>query len=125
MNGFPDNWPKNCPPNEAQDASGVYYRVGKSNPPATADFKSHVEMNKKSRGDECIRNGLSVFSKQEEARHLIQIFPMLGSHVYQGELQAEHGKVKPTPSDQNPSHTTWWPYNGVDRAKLFQTQGEG
>lgn len=125
MKGFPGNWPQNCPPEEADDASGIYYRVGKNNPPTTDDFKSHVEMNKKSRGDECIRNGLSVFSKQEEARHLIQIFPMLGNHVYQGELKPKHGKIKPTPSHQNPSHTTWWPYTSVDRAKLFQTQGEG
>ena len=76
MNGFPKNWPQNCPPEEAQDANGVYYRVGKNNPPATADFKSHVEMNKRSKGDECMRNGLSVFSKLQEARHLIRIFPI-------------------------------------------------
>lgn len=124
MNGFSENWPDGCPPKEAEDADGLYFRIGKSNPPADNDFKSHEEMGKQLGGDECMRRGLSVFGEIEDARHLMHIFPKIGSYVYSAQLQPKDGKIKPTPSRKHPSHITWWPYSGIERASLFRLVGE-
>lgn len=68
------DWPENCPPPEAEAASGTVYRVCRSNPPAPEDFKSHAELGKQSKGSECMCRGLSVFRDGAEARHLTRIF---------------------------------------------------
>ncbi|MBE0508900.1 MAG: hypothetical protein IBX50_19625 [Marinospirillum sp.] len=125
MAGFPDNWPQNCPPIEAEDADGVVYRVCSQNPPSQRDFQSHEELGKRSSGDPCMRRGLSVFRDLAEARHLTVLFPKLGSKVFRGDLSQEQGKVKHTPARQRPSHTTWWPYEGIERAASFKLIEEG
>lgn len=102
MNGFPESWPIDCPPKEVENANGLYFRVTKNCPPTVDDFKSHEEMGKQQGGDECVRRGLSVFEKIEDARHLIQIFPKIGSHVYSAQLQPKDGKIKSTPSRNHP-----------------------
>ena len=125
MAGFSDSWPSNCPPDEAEDALGVVYRVCSQNPPSQRDFQSHQELGKQSSGDPCMRCGLSVFRDLAEARHLTVLFPKLGSMVFRGELKPEQGKVKHTPARQRPSHTTWWPYDEVERAAGFTLMEEG
>lgn len=125
MAGYPPDWPAHCPPSDAEDASGMVYRVCKETPPSQRDFQSHQELGKRSSGDPCMRYGLSVFRDLAEARHLTVLFPQLGSMVFRGELTPEQGKIKHTPAKQRPSHTTWWPYEGVDRAASFKLIDEG
>ena len=122
MTRYPVDWPENCPPPEA--ASGTVYRVCRSNPPAPEDFKSHAELGKQSKSSECMRRGLSVFRDGAEARHLTRIFPKLGSLVFRGELVPQHGKIKPTPTRDRPTHTTWWSYPSVDHAQPFCMDSE-
>jgi hypothetical protein len=116
---FPSSWPQDCPPKDAESASGVVFRVAKTNPPSREDFKSHEELGKKSNGSQCLRVGLSVFQTFDDAEHLTQLIPKLGRYVLRGQLQPSNGVVKQTPGRQHPTHTTWWPYDGVDRAELF------
>ena len=125
MAGYPGNWPPGCPPADAEDAYGTVYRVCREDPPAKSDFQSHAELGKKSGGNNCMRHGLSVFRDLTEARHLTRIFPKLGSLVFRGELTADHGKVRQTPAKTRPSHTTWWPYQEIDRSAPFQLEIEG
>ncbi|MEQ5801950.1 hypothetical protein [Halomonas sp. H10-9-1] len=121
---FPDGCPDGCPPSDAEDANGQVYRVCRANPPVAKDFASHVELGKVRGGDECMRCGLSVFRNEADARQLTKLFPKLGKWVFSGRLTPEAGKIKPTPARQRPSHTTWWPYAGVDRAAAFQPVDE-
>lgn len=121
---FPDCWPENCPPTDAEDAFSEVYRVCSANPPMPKDFKSHAELGKQMGGDECMRYGLSVFRKEADAWHLTKIFPKLGRWVFIGRLSPDKGKIKATPARHHPSHTTWWPYASVARAELFQPVSE-
>lgn len=125
MTNFSKSWPADCPPINAEDAQGVVYRVCREDPPTISDFQSHVELGKMSGGDSCMRCGLSVFRDPVEARHLTELFPKLGRLVFRGELTVQQGKIKPTPARSRPSHTTWWPYEGIDRAALFKLTEEG
>ena len=116
---FPSAWPQGCPPENAEAASGELFRVAKTNPPSAEDFKSHEELGKKSTGPQCLRVGLSLFQTIDDAEHLTQLFPKLGRYVLRGQLQPHHGVTKLTPSNRYPTHTTWWPYEGVNRAEPF------
>jgi hypothetical protein len=66
---------------------------------------------------------LSVFREIRDAIHQRQLLPKLGSLIAEATLLAEHGKTKPTEGRQ-PSHTTWWAYEGVNRASLFSVVRE-
>lgn len=125
MAGFPKHWPDTCPPPDAEPASGAVYRICRENPPAVEDFQSHAELGKTSKGNECIRHGLSVFRNPSEARHLTELFPKLGKLIFRGELTPEHGKLKTTPARTRPSHVTWWPFEKVERAAAFTISSGG
>lgn len=108
-----------CPPEDAEPANGVYFRVGRNNPPTNEDFKSQAELGRAHSGDECLRLGLSTLRDLTEAKHLIQLNRRLGSVIYKAELNSSHGKSKMTSSRQSPSHTTWWACSDIDRVSPF------
>ncbi len=115
---YPEDWPDGCPPDDTEKGKGEIYRLVKSKPPTETDFLSHHETGKMPKRDPCLRCGLSVFRNQEDAEHQYQAYPKLGKFVSKGTLKAEHGVTKLT-SGRQPSHTTWWPYKGVNREVLF------
>lgn len=118
-NQYPTDWPKGCPSSDAEAASGLYFRVGRHNPPTAADFQSQAELGRAVSGDECLRVGLSMLRSLTDAEHLIRLNRKLGTEIYRGELITSHGHSKLTGSHRSPSHTTWWPFAGIDRAAPF------
>jgi hypothetical protein len=120
---FPDDWPEGCPPEDAEPAAGQVFRLVKSNPHSAADFASHHELGTLPKGPACLRCGLSIFRTREDADHQHRAYPKLGRHVASGMLEAKHGVAKPTQGRQ-PTHTTWWPNEGVDRQSVFTTTEE-
>lgn len=121
--GFPVNWPADCPPNDAVDAEGIVFRIVKIEPVTADDMASHHETGKLLKAPACLRCGLSVFREIQDAFHQRQLIPKLGKLVAKATLQASHGKTKLTDGKQ-PTHTTWWPYEGIDRASLFAAVAE-
>lgn len=119
---FPDNWPDDCPPADAEAANGNYFRVGKNNPPVADDFKSHAERGIAPSANPCMRAGLSLLRSTDDATHQTNLFPKLGKLIFCGSLSAEHGKTKLT-GGKLPTHTTWWPYEGIDRVAPFVCVG--
>ena len=115
---FPDGWPAGYPPDDAEPAGGEVYRLVKSNPPAASDFLTHHELGKMPNAPACLRCGLSVFRACADAEHQYRAYPRLGKFIAKGELQPEHGVTKLTQGRQ-PTYTTWWSYEGVDRAAIF------
>lgn len=115
---FPKEW-LNCPPTDAEYCQGTYFRVAKHNPPVNEDFLSQAELGRARSANECMRVGLSLLRKKTDAEHLIQLLPQLGKVILQAELTECHGKSKHTSSRQSPSHTTWWPFESLDRKMLF------
>jgi hypothetical protein len=122
---FPNDWPADCPPHDAVDAEGIVFRLVKNDPPQDKDVESHFESGRLPNAPPCLRCGLSVFRERTDADHQRRLLPNLGRWVAQATLQADHGRTKPTPT-KIPTHTTWWPYEGVRRASLFiVVNGEG
>lgn len=118
---FPDSWPANCPPHDAEDADGEVYRIVKNDPPHNDDYVTALEADKLRNRPACLRCGLSVFRAYEDAVHQQRLFPKLGDMIAKGVLNTGCGKTKQT---GNPTHTTWWPYDGVGRARLFSVVRE-
>lgn len=118
---FPKEWPTGCPPSEATPAKGVVYRTCDRSPPSSDDFKSYFQLGKAPKACPCLRAGLSVFRDMHDAVHHASSFRRIAGHVTKADLRAEHGKIKPTPSkNSGPSHTTWWPAEGLERASIFR-----
>ena len=113
---FPDDWPVDCPPADAQDASGEFYRLVKSDPPASWDLMTHHERGTRRHDPPCLRCGLSIFRSRDDAEHQSRIFPKLGKIIGKGILLPTYGKTKPT---GKLTHTTWWVYTGIDRSAAF------
>src|SRR5438067_2416051 len=115
---FPKDWPSGCPPADTPDAAGEVFRIVKGNPVMAADMESHYETGKLPRADPCLRCGLSLFRELDDALNQQRLLPKLGNRIAKALLVAAHGKAGLT-KGQQPTHTTWWPYEGVDRAALF------
>lgn len=123
MNSYPKNYPESCPPSDAQDANGDYYRLVHENPPSENDLLSNAELGLKPKADECLRLGLSVYGTEQGASatylHFKNLYGegvRLGALVAKGSLSPKDGKTKQT---FKPPHETWWPYEDVDRGSLF------
>jgi hypothetical protein len=115
---FPDSWPTDCPPQDAVDAQGEVFRIVNTDPPIAQDLASHFETGRLLKAPACLRCGLSVFREVRDAVHQRMLLPKLGRWIAKGTLESEHGKTKLTAS-KLPTHTTWWAFDGVNRAALF------
>ena len=108
---YPDYFPDECPPKDAQPAAGDVYRVVKQNPPNSKDF---IPLRAKKSGDfedECKACGLSVFKNFEDAVDMKnRERGMKNRLIAKGTLGPHLGKIKHTPSSQpyGKSHHTWW-----------------
>jgi hypothetical protein len=115
---FPKDWPASCPAADTPDAAGDVFRIVKDNPVTAEDMQSHHETGKLPKADPCLRCGLSVFRVIEDALNQQKLLPKLGKRIAKAMLEAAHGKACLT-KGQQPTHTTWWPYEGVERSVLF------
>ena len=117
---FPSDFPKNCPFEGAKPADQVVYRLVNQSPtPANFDFLTHAELKKMPKADPCLRCGLSVFLNIEDACHQRDALRFLGKFIAKAKLGPEHGMTQLTKGKQ-PTHTTWWVYEGVKRESLFE-----
>jgi hypothetical protein len=122
IRGFPGDWPPGCPPADAVAAHAVVYRTVQADPPTTDDFVTYRELGKRvSPGQECKAASLSVFLNEKDALHHREAFRWKGNArlIAKGQLTADCGVTRPTPSNRYPSHLSWWPYEGVDRSAVF------
>ncbi len=107
---FRDHMPDDCPPDDAERAAGRVYRMIQVNTPTADDFLSFRELKPgRSYPSNCIASGLSIYTEQEGIRRLRARVPRFRKmRVAEGQLNAEHGKMKNTPSRLHHSHHTWW-----------------
>ncbi len=120
---FPKDWPSGCPSADTPDATGAVFRIVRGNPVAAEDVQSHHETGRLPKADPCLRCGLSVFRDLEDALNQQRLLPKLGNRIAKALLEGAHGKACPT-KGQQPTHTTWWSYEDVDRAALFHVVQE-
>ena len=120
---WPDYFPDDCPPQDAQPATGDVYRVVKQNPPESRDF---IPLRKKNNGDfgedECKVCGLSVFRRFEDAVEMKnRERGMKNRLIAKGTLSPDLGKIKHTRSSKpyGKSHHTWWVPTEVEPWSVF------
>ncbi len=115
---FPKSWPPDCPSADTPATSGDVYRIAKGDPITPEDMQSHHETGKLPKADSCLRCGLSVFRQVDDALNQQRLLPKLGKRIAKASLSPTDGKACFT-KGQQPTHTTWWPYEGIDRAAQF------
>ena len=111
---WPHFYPENCPPAEAEPASGKFYRLVVHDPAQEEDFKTPFEENPRRFSNKPdIKNcGLSV---QTDIRGIKQLkkatkwVPRFkNSQIAEGELNPMLGLIQHTPSPEYKSHYSWW-----------------
>ena len=119
---WPDYFPNDCPPEDAQAATGDVYRLVKQNPPEARDFIPLREKTGKDFGEqECQACGLSVFRSFDDAVGVKNRGRGMGNRlIAKGSLSRHLGKVKQTPSRAfGQSHNTWWVPTEVEPWSVF------
>lgn len=123
MPEWPDFFPPcDCPPHDAQPATGCVYRILSGEEPAPGDFRSHREMFPEQKfDDECDACGLSVYAEAADAVRMRRRIPRLRKGTIAiGTLKAVLGKIKYTSKGNRDSHHTWWLTPGIEPWLLFE-----
>lgn len=115
---FPDDWPKDCPPVDAEDAAGTVFRIVAHNPPTDDDLKSYQELGILV-GPECQRHGVSTYNTIEGALRKQKLYPRFGQHIAEGALVASLGKLSLL-RNRKTQHLTWWPSTTANRKAAFK-----
>ena len=122
---WPADYPENCPPEDAEPASGTVYMLTHS-PFEPRDFLSlKARMPNKSFNKpmlECRARGLSVLRDRHDAERLRKRVTRLQSFngLAVANPTADQGLMKSTPSSlAGDSHHTWWVPPDVNRQAMF------
>ena len=123
---WPADFPADCPPGEAADADGIYYRIAKNDPPEPSDFESlyHVDYDRAeqavSRGKTtCETMGLSVYTEMDHAIQCAGKYRNLGKKIVQLNLTQGSGRAALTSGTFDSHHTLWVP-EGFDPVQHSQ-----
>jgi hypothetical protein len=118
--------PENCPPEDAVDAVGEFYRLISGTTPKAADFLSYRELypDREFLVPECQAGGLSIYPTLEGISGLIRRIPALRKKkkLAKAVLEPELGKIKNTPSGNDPTHHTWWIPEQAEPWKVFHIE---
>jgi hypothetical protein len=120
---FPDWFVADCPPVDADDASGMVFRFVATIPVDPGEFRSYHETGERPNAPPCQRCGLSVFRTADDIRRLLRFlwkaYPgrVFGPHIVKRELVPGEGRIKLTGGH---GHHTWWACEGVARHERFE-----
>ena len=122
---WPDYYPENCPPEEAEPASRTVYRLVRHNPPQAEDFLSTWEEFPGRFPEPTIKNsGVSVYTDPQDIERLKKrIRQLKGRKTAEGELDPMHGLIQPTEGKEK-SHHTWWIPIGAEPWLVFKVVSE-
>jgi hypothetical protein len=118
---WPDFYPENYPPVEAEPASGTVYRLVRHNPAQAEDFKSTWEEFPGRFPEPTIRNsGASVYTDPQDIERLKRRIPQLNDRkTAKGELNPTLGLIQRTEAVEK-SHVTWWIPIGAEPWLVFE-----
>lgn len=93
--------PEQCPPTDAAQCKGYYYRIANGNPATTEDFFSQrkLQPDKVFKGfgiDECIARAISLFSTKEEAERRLKLPKFKNASIVIVKLEPKDGMIKKT-----------------------------
>lgn len=122
---WPDFYPENCPPTEAEPASGTVYRLVRRDPAQPKDFTAlFIErpglFQNKPTAVVCQSCGVSVCKDRQDIVKLQRSSAkMRKRQIAKGELNPTLGVIQHTPSRQYKSHHTWWILVGTEPWLIF------
>jgi len=105
-----EDLPEQCPPNDAKDCNGDFYRIANGDPAQSADFFSQRRLAPdkvfKGKGiDECIARAVSLFANLDDAKKRLKLPKFKRANIALVELRPKDGMMKKTFAD---SHYSWW-----------------
>ena len=128
---WPHFFPENCPPNDATEPCGEYWRIVKHDPPSPQDFEPLCIANPRRQYSDdlndrygasprCLASGVSLLKTIEEARNVARAIPAKRTGMLaKGTLEPDMGRLKHTPTNKNKGHHTLWLWDGVDPSSSF------
>lgn len=115
-------YPVSCPPEEAANISGIYYRLCESYPPKLKDFRTPFDLGVRPKQNNCDDKALSFSSDINPLVRLQKQFPsMKKKKILKFELVAEMGVSE---YNQNSKHLNLWEYRDVDWLALVKDNVE-
>ncbi len=107
---WPAHFPKECPPGNATDVSGLVYRFIGGRNAREKDFTSHYERNPSANWeDPCKARGLSVVRTILDCYAMRDAVPSLRPKLaVVANVETKVGLIAPTPSNSCDGHCTWW-----------------
>ena len=117
---WPDFYPANCPPAEAESASGTVYRLVNHDPAQAEDFKTPWEEYRgRFEPPDIINCGVSVHTDPQDSEKLRnRIGKFRKRQIAEGELNPTLGMIQHTPSPEK-SHHAWWIPIGAEPWLVF------
>ena len=117
---WPDFYPPNCPPAEAESASGTVYRLVQHNPAQAEDFKTPWEEYRSEFEPPTIDNcGISVHTDRQDSEQLrSRIRKFRRRQIAEGALNPTLGMIQHRPSLEK-SHHAWWIPIGAEPWVVF------
>ncbi len=102
--------PEQCPPSDAKQCEGCYYRIANGNPATTEDFFSQKKLQPDIifRGlgiDECVTRAVSLFSEKGEAERRLKLPKFKKANIALVTLEPKDGMIKKT---FGIAHYSWW-----------------
>ena len=128
MNKITTKWfeelPEQCPPEDAKECNGIYYRIANGNPATSADFFSQkrLQPDKIFTGegiDDCIVKSISLFSDRKEIEKRLKLPKFRKGVIAEVRLEPKDGMIKKT---FGAAHYSWWRTNEfeVSQAKVLE-----
>lgn len=128
MNKITTKWfeelPEQCPPEDAKECNGIYYRIANGNPATSADFFSQkrLQPDKIFTGegiDDCIVKSISLFSDRKEIEKRLKLPKFRKGVIAEVRLEPKDGMIKKTFGN---AHYSWWRTNEfeVSQAKVLE-----
>ena len=128
MNKITTKWfeelPEQCPPEDAKECNGIYYRIANGNPATSADFFSQkrLQPDKIFTGegiDDCIVKSISLFSDRKEIEKRLKLPKFRKGVIAEVRLETKDGMIKKTFGN---AHYSWWRTNEfeVSQAKVLE-----
>jgi hypothetical protein len=115
--------PDQCPPEDAIECNGVYFRIANGNPATSEDFFSQRKLQPdkifKGEGiDDCIVKSISLFSDKKEIEKRMKLPKFKKAVIAEVKLEPKDGKIKKTFGF---AHYSWWRTNhfNVSQAKVL------
>lgn len=115
---WPEHYPENCPPEEADSRPGTYFRCISGNDVTEEDFESNYDMNLRrdmERTNPCARRSTSIWSTFKGARRILDLWPQFPSRcIAEVGLDGRCGQLKRSKGKERREHYHWWIPTNID-----------